>query len=154
MPSTTLGRLVWVVPFGVLLAAISGSWYGLFSVPLLFLGIAPGWGSYIDMGRGPKQDNEFLVVLLKAFIPRQWHYTFWYDFIGLSLRGYCLTLPAGILIGYLTGNYIFILFGLAMGIIYELTWRISPNVDHLRGAEFGELLFGSYLAALTLHLYV
>lgn len=141
--------------------------------PLLFaelwLGVLLGWGSYTDLGRMPEPDNEFLKPLLDStlgdestdvlpedagFVEMLRSKRWWRDFVGLSLRGLVWTLPAGFVATMAAGFFggvwcpaaLWGFSGIAMGVIYEVSWRLPSTVGCLkRGPELGEFLMGVWL---------
>lgn len=137
--SSTVGRLIWSVPLGLLAGGISWNPWALIVGPLLFLCVLPGWGSYMDLGRMPKPDNESIRFIVRV-VPFP-DGSFWYDFWGLTIRGLILTLPAGALLGYITGNYLFAGAGLLMAPLYMLGWKV-------KGTEIAEWLFGGWLGGM------
>lgn len=130
-----------------------------------------GWGNVYDLGhakRGEKLEKiEYPIHWLYGRIPE-----YWYDFIGMALRGAIITIPAGIALL----NPLFALSGAGMAVCYAIGWvindyaithgkterRVSWNgintylairflPRHLDEATaIGELLTGAFLGAVLL----
>lgn len=147
MPSTTVGRLVWVLPTAMALSIIYGHPIGLFAIPVLYVSLTLGWGSYMDIGRmgyGASNDNESIKPVVMFVVPKKYHEARLYDLIGMSIRGLFLTAPAGLI----THNLLFAASGIFMGLIYEFSWQVGSDIKHFRGAELGELLFGIFMGSM------
>jgi hypothetical protein len=139
MPGTTAGRLAWALPMGGVAALAAGDVLGLLAGPLLWASVVPGWGSYMDLGRGDKPDNESLRRLVR--LTRLPDGSFWYDFVGLALRGLVLTAPAGIALSFLASmGWALIPAGIAMAPLYWLGWKLG-------GTEPAEFLYGAWVGA-------
>lgn len=123
---------------------------------LSYLGWVPGWGSYMDMGRSGKPDNEFLRPLLNLFFADTGN-NLARDFAGMTIRGLVVTAPAGAVLAYwyLTAGLIYAASGLAMGAVYWLAWKVGEagmfGVKFWRvknfeaGPPLGEFLFGTWV---------
>lgn len=141
--STTINRLIWAVPVGVILFLRNQpnwEWYyqGLYGLGLilsLWLGlIITGWGKWFDLGTQEGDPME--------------------DFVSLSMRGLLNTLFAGILIipfSFLSG-FLFVFSGAFMGVCYWLGYKV-PTIDKRflnQGTEIGEVIYGSLVLALVI----
>lgn len=107
------------------------SWYMvLLFIGLFYVGLVPGWGSWIYMGK-----------------PLE-------DILALTGRGLIITVAAGIALKL----YIFSLSGLSMGIVYyianQINWDyVDIDNNYWIGSDWGELLFGGVLGlALAINL--
>lgn len=85
-----------------------------------------GWGNVYDLGHAPRGEK-----LEKIEYPIHWLYgripEYWYDFIGMALRGIIITLPAGLA----TLNPWLVLSGASMALAYALGWLIwDYAVEH------------------------
>lgn len=153
------------LPFALVCAPPNSSWIAAALVLVITWGTwLTGWGNVYDLAHAKRGDK-----LEKIEWPIHWLYgripEYWYDFIGLALRGLIITLPAGIA----TNNPWLAISGASMAIAYAIGWAImdwavikSHTVikshgtegylgitflpKHLDGpTEIGELLFGLFL---------
>ena len=158
-PSSTVGRITFALP---LMFAAMLAYYGLdfwqnyaeidfwllFGVfPATWFGLTTGWGSYMDLGRVDREDNEVLKPLLdKIFGSDAGKPSFWRDFTGLVLRGFMVTNMAGVFVMLVTGSPIYWLSGMIMAPAYWLGWALPIKYPHFtKGPELGEVIFGSSL---------
>lgn len=79
-----------------------------------------GWGNVYDLGHAPRgkklEKIEYPIHWLHGRIPE-----YWYDFIGMALRGIVITLPAGLA----TLNPWLALSGASMALAYAIGWVIN-----------------------------
>lgn len=142
---TTVNRLFWSAVMTAIGALIAFDWRLTALFPAFFLGILMGWGSYMDLGRMPKPDNESLRALVRLSGLKDG--SFWYDFVGLTVRGLALTLLPGLVLGWFAGGWIYVAAGLLMAPAYWLGWKLG-------GTEQAEFIFGGWLGlALALAAY-
>ena len=65
------------------------------------------------------------------------------EYVGMSLRGFVQTFPAGFVLLTLGYGYDFMFSGGVLGLLYELAWHISLGVDGFKsGYQMGEFLHG------------
>lgn len=148
-------RAVSMTLIGIVVSIISFcygmEWWSLLNGPLFVGMLSFGWGCSMDMGRNKnawKQDtDEIYSPVLKIFFgekvrgesfQKRWRR----DFAGLLIRGMMISLPVGLLTGYVTGNYWYIPIGLTMPLCYETGYRIPVKN---RGPEIAEFIFGAVL---------
>ncbi len=117
---------------------------------LSYAGWVLGWGSYMDMGRSGKTDNEFLRIPLNLFFEDTID-NLKRDFVGMTIRGLLVTIGAGIALAYwyLWPGIMYAISGLVMGIIYWLSWKAWDAGWKVKGFEGGpplaEFVFGIWL---------
>jgi hypothetical protein len=132
--STLLSRLWWVLPLAAFALATAPWPWALAFAAASYGTLALGWGSYMDLGRMPGEDNEPLKYVMKFTGLAEG--SFAYDFVGMTLRGLVLTVP-----GVLIGEWAYVFAGLLMGAIYEASWRLWAR----RATELAECVFGALL---------
>ena len=148
---TTPSRLVyWAIPVAVLVGATTLDPFLAARVVLeAWAGLALGWGSYQDLGRGPARDDESLARIVAWAARRLGNPplgTERYDAIGLAIRGSFVTLPAGIDLALTGHGFTWLVAGIAMAPIYGLAWRVPSKLPGFaQGTGLGEALFGAWL---------
>lgn len=151
----TCGRLLWITPTASLLSVGAPWWVFLGLFPLLWIGVALGWGSYMDLGRNaygysdaPELPLDPLLQVLFGRPEPAWtaRKRWLRDFVGMTLRGGIETMPAGVLLMYCGASPVFALAGFSKGVIYEIGWRLpSRTVGLETGVPLAELMFGATL---------
>lgn len=151
--STTIGRLVWVVPTVALVCTIAYDWLSLGIIAVA--GIVASWVAYAVIGHSahmtmgqipvdqwsPADGNwtEFPTFWLPKIMKRDGHEVL-YDWLGMSIIGFvrglllaltvCWFMPWALLwapVGFILS-----------GTVYYVGWRL------LRGTEAGEVATGAY----------
>ncbi len=129
---TTIRRVLFSVATAAWATVLLGaSWWAPVFALAFWVGLMPGWGRWMDLGRNNGE----------------WDW----DFAMLSLRGLFLTaLPAVPLYFWpghdLSATLLFAGCGLFMGVCYELAYRIPSRVKNFqRGPELGEVVFGTWI---------
>lgn len=112
-------------------------------------GWVPGHGSYMDMGRMPIVDNEFLKPLLdRIFGPDDEVASLWRDFAGMALRYLIVTVPLGAAAVLLTGSpmgWAIMPGGLLVAVGYLLAWEV------LDGSRVSPTAVGEYCAGAIIY---
>lgn len=133
LPSTTLARLAFAVPFGAYLAHVLGvlySWTTPVLIAAVFVGLLFGWGRFYHMRNMPK------------------------DILLMCGRGALLTAPAALVMVYMLGldaGWVYALYGAGIGVIYALA-RLQRILFgwYMPYTELAEYLTGAYLAGFGL----
>jgi hypothetical protein len=149
--STTLARAIWAIGMAAGAAALLLNWKLLAIAPCFFAGVLMGWGSYTDLGRMTKTDNETLrpvVTWLDSLIDDK-RDDFSYDCIGLVVRGFILTAPVGAYLQF-SGDkqgWMYCFAGVLMACSYIIGWAVPSRIKGFQqGTEVGEVVFGAALA--------
>ncbi len=128
-----------------------------------FIGKRTGHGGGLDMGTSEKEPGagrdpeklEYLILWLHDKMPR-----YWYDALIMAITGIAVTLPAGIVVGFLNpwaGAFLAV-SGLSKAPAYMIGWAIYPDgtgrgIPHLNEAtaiaEFLTGFFGYAALAIT-----
>lgn len=134
------GRLCWALPTSVLMAwALRAWWVAPLALPAWMLGVSVGWGSYHDLGRSPPTDEKWAKAILRFLFRPERVGTHFYDFVGMTIRGAILTGPPAIVLALGEWRYglVFLICGLALGMLYELGWLLHRFTTHHWPEPFG-----------------
>lgn len=130
-------------------AALTAQWWIIPALlALQFVGWLREWGPFMDLGRMSYDGVHWAdsaIDWLRDGRPR----AYWREFLGLTLMGILITLPAGALLLVATwpDPSFYGLAGLLMAPLYELAWRSPLKSPNGGGPPLGELLFGFALGA-------
>ena len=146
--ATTVGRLLWAIPTGLLIGFLIEDWrIGAWSALAAYWGVVFGWGSYMDLGRMERKDNEWLGYLLRpiARFAEIVEGSFTYDLAGMTLMGLWATMWIALTVMIGSGGFGttigLLLVGSLWGLIDEIAWRM-PSWFPMRGPPLGEFVFG------------
>lgn len=150
--STSLGRLAFALAFGVVAFLRYPEGYGFIAstVVAVYVGSIMGWSTYMDLGRNPNgyldRGNIIDDIVGKEIKGATFFARWCRDFLGLTIRGFGLSLLIGIVPWIWGIDSTFIFAGLSMGLCYEMGFRLpSRRKNFQTGPELGEFIFGGYL---------
>lgn len=151
--STTLARLIWVIPTSILLSLVVHFTFINFFIVLIFSIIACwiayaviGHSAHMTMGQLPPEqwspaDGNFteIVTFWLPKIMKRENNRVLYDMIGMSFIGFCRGLLISLPLVYFNPlTLLFAPIGLLHGPVYYLSWKIGPKT------EGGEVATGFY----------
>lgn len=126
LPSTTLARLAFSIPFGCYIAYILDDWYGLFAILTTWIGLVPAWGRFWAMKNLPN------------------------DMFLMMGRGAILSAPTALFLIYGyddTLGWFYALYGAGIGVIYALSKLQRKYLGlYQKYTELAEYLTGAYLS--------
>lgn len=153
--SKEIWRAVFTLPFMYAVIFFSHRHYHISEISLLMLigicafgvtfgAISTGYANFQDMGtwKGTDHPPNWLEKIIFPLKPHMSKY--WYDFLGMTLSGLIVTLPAGLA----TMNPVLALIGCFKSVAYATGWKIYPNgtgrgiTGFNQATEIGEFLSG------------
>ena len=129
-PYTALGRLAWAVPPAIAASLFASNPWMLALAPASYLGAIFPWFGSLDLGSN--EGGKFQ------------------DWLRMLFRGLLWTLPAGVVLGFITGAWWYAAVGLVCPVVYLACWEwVRLNPTRWAEAIFGAILGGALAVAIS-----